>query len=150
METEFQRFRVDPAVREQAAQVCGRLGLELSDVLRALVACIAADGAIPFAMPTEAPPFRTTVPVTHPDRLWTPLRSQVEADVALALLARFIADCSTQLDDQGNLSDREQITRLTEQRQEARQLRRALDVTDPAAVRAVLHKYGPLMRSSKT
>jgi antitoxin component of RelBE/YafQ-DinJ toxin-antitoxin module len=148
METEFERFRIDPAVRDQAAHVCGRLGHELSDVLRALVVRIARDGAIPFEMPAAAPP-RTTGTLLSDDRLWGGLRPQVEAEVALDLLARVIADCSTALDEQ-RPAEREQITQLTEQRDYARRLRRELDVTDPAAVRAVLQQYGPLARVRKS
>src|SRR5438445_13175806 len=55
MDSEFTRFRINPALRDQAMQVCARLGVELSDVLRALVTRIAHDGAIPFAMPAAEP-----------------------------------------------------------------------------------------------
>ena len=147
MDTEFTRFRINPALRDQAMQVCARLGVELADVLRALVTRIAHDGAIPFAMSAAESPTATASPPSTDERLWTSMRSQVEAEVALALLARFIADCSTAIDEQVN-TDRERIVRLTEQRDEARRLRRELDVTDANAVRSALQKYGPLVRSS--
>lgn len=150
METDFARFRIDPAIRDQAAQVCARLGHELSDVLRAFVTRIARDGAIPLEMPVNGPPADAASPLGPSDRLWAPLRPQVEAEVALALLASFVADCSTALDEQRNPPDREQTARLTEQREEARRRRRELDVTDPVAVRAVLQTYGPLVRGGKT
>jgi len=148
MDTEFTRFRINPALRAQAMQVCARLGVELADVLRALVTRIAHDGAIPFAMPAAESPTAPASPPSTDERLWTSMRAQVEAEVALALLARFIADCSTTIDEQVNANDRERFARLTEQRGEARRLRRELDVTDADAVRSVLQKYGPLVRSS--
>jgi addiction module RelB/DinJ family antitoxin len=147
MDTEFARFRINPALRDQAMQVCARLGVELSDVLRAVVTRIAHDGAIPFAMPAAESPTAPASPPSTDERLWASMRSQVEAEVALALLARFIADCSTTIDEQVT-NDRERTARLSEQRDEARRLRRELDVTDADAVRTVLQKYGPLVRSS--
>jgi len=148
MDTEFTRFRINPALRDQAMQVCARLGVELADVLRALVTRIAHDGAIPFVMPSAESPTAPASPPSTDERLWTSMRAQVEAEVALALLARFIADCSTAIDEQVNATDRERFARLSEQRDEARRLRRELDVTDADAVRSVLQKYGPLVRSS--
>ena len=144
METEFERFRIDPTIRERAAEVCSRLGYELSEVLRIFVARIADDGEIPFAMPTSVATQRAEAPFAEGERLWGALRAQVEAEVALALLARFVADCSIELDEQHNAMNLEQITRLGKQRDAARRLRRELDVSDPAAVRAVLNEYGGL------
>jgi antitoxin component of RelBE/YafQ-DinJ toxin-antitoxin module len=37
MDYEFIRFRIDPAIHKKAADSCSRLGIELNDVLRALV-----------------------------------------------------------------------------------------------------------------
>ena len=49
MDAELIRFRLDPQVRERAEEVCAHLGYELRDVLRATVARIARDGALPFS-----------------------------------------------------------------------------------------------------
>ena len=75
---------------------------------------------------------------------------QIDAEVALALLSRFIADCSTRLDQaaEDGEADAGLLERLTRQRDEARQRRRALDVADATAVKAVLDTYGPLVRAS--
>src|SRR5207248_7354800 len=76
MDTEFTRFRINPALRDQAMQVCARLGVELSDVLRALVTRIAHDGAIPFAMPAAESPTAPASPPSTDGRPVTATPSQ--------------------------------------------------------------------------
>jgi hypothetical protein len=75
------------------------------------------------------------------------LQAEVEAQLALDLLGRFIADRSTRIAS-GDEADRADLDRLVLERDEARRLRRDLDVTDRAVVRSVLAKYGPLLRKT--
>ena len=83
-------------------------------------------------------------------RLWSPLQRAVEGQIALDLLGRYVADCSTRLDEQaGGNADPALLALLAEERNQARRLRRELDVTDPAAVREVLLKYGQLVRDRR-
>ena len=151
MSNELIRFRAEPELRDKAAKVCGELGFELNDVLRALVTRIARDGALPFSI--DAPP--STPQKSRPfyeydEQLWSSLKPSVDAEVALALLARFIANCSTAIDE-GSQTDRPDIRMmesLRQQRGEARSLKENLDVQDAAAVRQVLDRFGPLVRTS--
>jgi len=145
VETDFECFRIDPAVRARAAEVCIQLGHELSYVLRALVARIARDGTIPFEMPPPEPAAGNFM--DRDPRLWAQLQAEVEAQLALYLLGRFIADCSTKIAS-GDVADRADLDRLARERDEARRLRRDLDVTDRAAVRSVLAKYAPSARKT--
>jgi antitoxin component of RelBE/YafQ-DinJ toxin-antitoxin module len=147
MDTELIRFRIDPEIRDKAEEVCSALGHELNDVLRAAVLRIARDGALPFDLGAgPAAPAPDAVPFYHYDeRLWASMKTQIDAEVALALLSRFIADCSMRLDEAADVSQPD-AERLTRQRDEARQRRRELDVTDATAVKAVLDTYGPLVR----
>jgi antitoxin component of RelBE/YafQ-DinJ toxin-antitoxin module len=149
MDTELIRFRIDPEIRDKAEEVCSALGHELNDVLRAAVLRIARDGALPFDLGAgPAAPAPDAVPFYHYDeRLWASMKTQIDAEVALALLSRFIADCSMRLDEAADVSQPD-AERLTRQRDEARQRRRELDVTDATAVKAVLDTYGPLVRAS--
>jgi len=151
MDTELVRFRVNPDLREKAAKVCANLGVELNDVLRTLVTRIARDGALPFDLGTPPPqPVPDHTPFQEYDaRLWSPIKPQVDAEVAIALLARFIADCSTRIDEaaDGGATDPELVARLTRDRDDARKLRRDLNVSDAGAVSDVLDKYGPLVRA---
>ena len=152
MDTELIRFRIDPEIRDKAEAVCSALGHELHDVLRAAVVRIARDGALPFDLGAgPAAPAAGAIPFYHYDeRLWGSMKPQIDAEVALALLSRFIADCSTRLDQaaEDGEADTERVERLTRQRDEARQRRRELDVADATAVKAVLDTYGPRVRAS--
>ena len=78
------------------------------------------------------------------------MKPPIDAEVALALLARYIADCSTRIDDieQADRVDRQQVKALTKTREEARAIKLALDVTDTDAVQSVLNRFGPLVRAS--
>ena len=147
MDSEIERFRLDPEIRHKAAEVCARQGHELSDVLRQLVAHIARAGAIPFEMPSR-PPNEGANATFDDERLWATMKPQLEAEVAIGVLARFIADCSTTLDESADAPqhDRELLAHLAQERERARVLRATLDVTDSAAVQAVLEKYGALVR----
>lgn len=147
MDTEFERFRINPETRAHAAEVCARMGYELSDVLRALVTRIAHEDSIPFDLGIQ--PHATSASLVAGDeRLWSPIKPHIEAEIALALLARFIADCSTTIDEQAasDRSDQELFARLTNEREVARKLRSELDVSDSAAIQSVLTTYGPLVR----
>src|SRR5436309_14992587 len=101
MDTELVRFRINPELREKAAKVCADLGLELNDVLRAFVTRIARDGALPFDLGSAAtPPEPGHTPFHDYDaRLWSSIKPQIDAEVAIGLLARFIAHCSTRIDE---------------------------------------------------
>ena len=151
MDTELVRFRINPELREKAATVCADLGLELNDVMRAFVTRIARDGAIPFDLGTApAPPEPGHTPFHDYDaRLWSPIKPQIDAEIAIGLLARFIADCSTRIDEAavGAAPDTELVMRLTRDRDEARKLRRDLNVSDGVAISQVIAKYGPLVRA---
>lgn len=145
MDSEIERFRLDPEIRQRAAEVCARQGHELSDVLRQLVSHIAQEGVIPFEMPSLSPEAST--PTFDDERLWGAMKPQLEAEVAIAVLDRFIADCSTSIDEAAAPQDDHSfLARLAQEREAARQLRARLDVTDRLAVQAVLEKYVPLVR----
>ncbi len=150
MDTELIRFRIDAEIRDKAEEVCSALGYELHDVLRAAVIRIARDGALPFDL--AAPPSTPVGAIpfyNYDERLWGSMKPRIDAEVALAILSRFIADCSTRLDEatDNKAQDPGLVERLTREREEARKRRRELDVADAVEVRVVLDTYGPLVRS---
>jgi addiction module RelB/DinJ family antitoxin len=149
LDSDLVSFRVDAALRAKAAEVCKQLGLELHDVLRTLVARIARDGALPFAV-GEAAPRPAAVPFGEYDaRLWAPLKPQIDAEIAAALLMRFLADCSSRLDDaSAGAPDPLEVARLTLMRENALRLHRTLDLTNPAVVARVIETYTPLVRAN--
>jgi len=149
MDTELVGFRINPELREKAAAVCAGLGLELNDVLRALVTRIARDGTLPFELATTPLAQVTPTPFRDYDpRLWTSIKPQVDAEVALNLLARYIAQCSCRL-DQAQVSgtvDSKLVASLKKDRAAALKLRTTLDVADADAVRQILDHYGSQVR----
>jgi antitoxin component of RelBE/YafQ-DinJ toxin-antitoxin module len=56
MDSELVRFRIDPTIRDRAAKVCAGHGLELNDVLRAIVTKIAKEGKVPIGAEAAARP----------------------------------------------------------------------------------------------
>ena len=46
--------RIDPAVKERAAEVLGELGITVSDAVRILLTRTANEGALPFALAQNA------------------------------------------------------------------------------------------------
>ena len=73
------------------------------------------------------------------ERLWITMRPQLEAEVAIALLVRFIADCSTILDEATDDPQRDRLQIRIWVGDDARHLPlRIMAVTDLGAVRADL------------
>lgn len=146
MDFELISFRIDPEIHERASKACEGLGVELNDVLRSLVTRIARDGSIPFDLGASPPQLASDQTPFHEydARLWRSVRPPIEAEVAIAVLARFIADCSTRIDEESDRQepDRDAIVEWAAQREEARQQRPELDVTDAEAVAAIFARYG--------
>ncbi|MBS0449634.1 MAG: type II toxin-antitoxin system RelB/DinJ family antitoxin [Proteobacteria bacterium] len=147
MDTDLVRFRIDAALREKAARVCADLGLELHDVLRTVISRIARDGTLPFEADATAPhaPGTPRPFADYDQRLWSGLKPQIDAEVALTLLVRYIAERSAQLAAVSPAGDSEQIARLAQERGDALALRRSLDLSDPEAVARVIARYTPLV-----
>jgi antitoxin component of RelBE/YafQ-DinJ toxin-antitoxin module len=148
MDSEIERFRVNPEIRQKAADVCIRNGHELSDVLRQLLTHIANLGVIPFQMEVGQCDVPRQPATAEDERLWVATKPQLEAEVAVGLLDRFIAACTTILDQaaEKRLGHQDPLSELASQREAARRDRASLDVTDTASVVAVLDKYGPLVK----
>lgn len=153
MDTELVRFRIDPTLRDKAASICAEHGMELHDVLRLVVTQIAREGALPSAIGPSAQiaiqPLQGASP--YDNRVWSILRGQLDAELAVSLLARQIADRSARLDEAsaGPEADPELVSKLNRERAALQRLRRTLDVTDAEAVRRVLKEYGPAHRPSE-
>jgi addiction module RelB/DinJ family antitoxin len=143
-ESEFIRFRIDASLRAQASDVCNSLGLDLNDVLRALVARIARDGALPFDL--QAPSVSAAGPTpfaTYDMRLWASLAPIADAEAAMTMLAVYVARCGNAIDDeyQRAAADNGRIELLTQQLHEAQRAQQELDLTDPAVAARVLATY---------
>ena len=150
MDSELIRFRVDPELAEQAERACADLGFELRDVLRSVVARIARERVLPFDLNAPGARDATRRPFyDYNERLWANVKPGIDAEVALALLARYIADCSTRIDEaaHGDPAEPQFIERLVKARDEARAVKLTLNVSDADAVQRVLDQFGPLVRA---
>jgi addiction module RelB/DinJ family antitoxin len=143
------RFRVDASVKDKVTEVCEKLGFDLADVLRAFMARVAEDGTLAFDMGAPSTTRTQRAPFAeYSERLWRDYR-HVDAEVALALLSRFIADRATGIDAEASerRPDAERLAQLRQELAEARSLAQTLDPKDADAVAAVLATYGPRVAS---
>lgn len=151
MDTDLVSFRIDAELHRKAAAVCADRGLDLHDVLRALISQIARDASIPVTLDSRRPPPSTpgSLPVIDEPRLWADLRPQISAETALTLLMRVIARLSARLDELLEASERDgpSIDALTARRTEALVLRQGLDVTDQAATEQAISACTDWLRS---
>ena len=53
--TEYVRARIDPAIKQEAANVLAGLGLSVSDACRMMLTKIALDGCLPFGTTPTRP-----------------------------------------------------------------------------------------------
>jgi antitoxin component of RelBE/YafQ-DinJ toxin-antitoxin module len=94
MQSGLVRFMVDPEMRARAEQVCVRNGVDLNEVLRALVIRIARDGQIP-SVAAETAPIQTGAAATpfssFDSRAWSTVVPAVQAELALELIDRLVA-----------------------------------------------------------
>jgi DNA-damage-inducible protein J len=78
--------RIDPAVKERAAAVLGEMGITVSDAVRILLTRTANEGALPFALTTNAAEhdawFRAKVREALDDPRPASAHEQVEAHFA--------------------------------------------------------------------
>lgn len=150
VDTELIRFRIDADTGQQAEATCAAAGLELRDVLRAVVGRIARDRVVPDDALTAVKDEILSRPfTTYEGQLWSTLKPTVDAENAVLVLARFIADCSARLE--ALPSEPPSTTRAAElgrAREEARSARSELDVSKPDAVQRVLDRFGPLVRDA--
>ncbi|MES1975913.1 MAG: type II toxin-antitoxin system RelB/DinJ family antitoxin [Pseudomonadota bacterium] len=84
--TALVQTRVDPAVKERAAEVLGNLGLTVSDAVRILLTRTAREGALPFELLSDAAAydswFRHKVREALEDDRPTIANEDVEAEFA--------------------------------------------------------------------
>jgi antitoxin component of RelBE/YafQ-DinJ toxin-antitoxin module len=130
---------------ERANAVCTRHGVQLADVLRGVVTRIATEGRLPTVGSTPSSPSTARLPFDEYDpRLWHSLQTSINAELAIELLASFIADCSAQLaeTDPARRPHKELAEQLRAQRDDAIRRRQSLDIEDPQAIAEVLRTYG--------
>jgi addiction module RelB/DinJ family antitoxin len=144
------RFRLEADLKARAEAVCIKQGLELNDVLRALVRRIAFEDAIPFDL---NPTYRVAESPPQPfDRDADDLDedvSQLRAEAVLSLLVSFVADRARRMAAEKKKSrpNRDTLARWEQQSQSALAYRRTLDTQDEASLAAIEREFTALLAS---
>lgn len=146
------RFMLHRELLDRANAVCARHGVQLADVLRGVVTRIATEGSLPSQGKLHPSLASNRLPFDEYDpRLWDPLLLSINAELAVTLLAAFIADCSAQLaeTDPARKPHKALMEQLRAKRDDAIRRRQTLDAQNPEAVAEVLHRYaGPEGRTA--
>lgn len=147
MDNRYLRLQLDAEILARSEAVCAREGQDLLDVLRAVVTRIAQTDAIPPGLTLASPAGAVVAhdaPFSHYQAdLWSSVRPLVDADLAVALLDRFIAQIALQLREAraARSPDHERIERLERERREALEVRAQLNLDDLTAVPQILSTY---------
>ncbi|MBT0963019.1 type II toxin-antitoxin system RelB/DinJ family antitoxin [Denitromonas iodatirespirans] len=136
------RFRIDKSLLEKAESTCQRHGHELFEVVRAMIAQVVRDDAIPVDIPP------TGKPASHSrfdDHLaWDGQKTQISASVLLELIERVIARCSTRLAMHTGPANHHSDM-FSKIRERAVHDRDTLDLTDQKSIDRALAAYKKLV-----
>lgn len=139
------RFRIDKDIARRAHRMAKARGMELPDALRMMLtrAVQLRDFSIDLADHMQFPTGREPVAPFEP-RYWGPYKATIDAELALALLRRTLADASGRQDEARQTDpqdlhkqDREQLSR---ERREALRLPAEFDCSDTNAIANVLEQ----------
>ena len=147
---ELIRVRVDSALKSVAESVCREHELTLPEVLRTVVRRIARDRRLPFEVEAPPPPDDALVPFGRDTPLLAGDLADLKAELALHLLATFIADRARRLAEgrEQGTGDAKRLARWERELREAVMHHRTLDATDPALVDEVEARFRALLRES--
>ena len=140
------RFRIDREIAEKAQEMATRRGMELPDVMRMMLtrAVRIGDFSIDQDRVQEAAPSYGERPFAAYDpRYWDRLKDELDAEAALALLHRAIAERTAWLDEnrKPRSADVGLLERVREERDEACRLLAAFDPDDKDAVAMVFRRF---------
>lgn len=139
------RIRLERDIAEQAMAMANDRGLELGDVIRMMVtkAVLSGDFAIGHDRPSPPAAGETRAFFAYDDSQWAPLKSVLDAELALALLNQFVATHTVEIERLLDLDppDVVQVEQLTRERDEARQALATLDPQDAKAIDAIVERY---------
>ncbi|MDM0030396.1 hypothetical protein [Variovorax saccharolyticus] len=146
MDSPIIRFRIDPAIARDAYRMAAEIGMELPDVLRMYLTRSVRDGTFSLGLDAAASALQVAEPLaTYEVRYWDPLQAALDAELALALLHRAIAERTTALDEGLALAtpDVLRLARVREERDAIGQLLADFDPGSTADVQSVLTRFGP-------
>ncbi|PZQ77872.1 MAG: hypothetical protein DI563_02205 [Variovorax paradoxus] len=139
------RIRLERDIAEQAMAMANDRGLELGDVIRMMVtkAVLSGDFAIGHDRPSPPPAAETRAFFAYDDSQWAPLKSVLDAELALALLNQFVATHTVEIERLLDLDppDVVRVEQLTRERDEARHALSTLDPQNAQAIDAIVERY---------
>ena len=140
-------LRIDRAIAEKAMKMAHARGMELPDAIRMMLAKAVRLGD--FCIDEEPPQVHQVAESTRPyfaydDRQWDSMKAVLDAELALAMLDQYIAAHTLRIEDLAAAADSDAgaITRLKQEREEARKVLATLDPTDAKAIRDILARFG--------
>lgn len=142
------RIRIDRKIAEKAMEMAQARGMELPDVVRMMLTKAVRIGDFSIDEAQE-PPLRVAESsrpyYAYEPRQWDPMREVLDAELALALLNQFIASHSARIDElaQGENAEPAALSRLRDEREQARQLMALLDPSDAKTVQSILERFAP-------
>ena len=147
MESPIIRFRIDRAIAKEAYRMAAELGMELPDVMRMMLTKAVRLRRFSIDQDQDAP-YRFAANPTVEDyeaRYWDPLNASLDAELALALLHRTIADLTQSLDEglARAVPDVSRLERLRDERDAACKLLADFDPMSATEVAQILDRYGP-------
>ncbi|MBS0344364.1 MAG: hypothetical protein JSS56_28000 [Proteobacteria bacterium] len=145
------RIRIDGDIAEKALKMAQARGMDLPDVVRMML--IKAVQIGDFAIGNELAKLqqleqhaRRKPYFEYEASQWNSMKTQLDAELALALLHQFIASRTLELEalSEQDPPDAERIGQLGQQRDQARQSLAALDLKDLNSVHAILEQFSPV------
>ena len=141
------RFRVDREIAKRAHRMAAENGLELPDVMRMMLtnAVRLGDFSIDRDKDSTATRVEDRPTEAYEPRYWAEVKGTLDAETALALLHKAIAEQAAGFDKEMALetSDPQRLERIRRRRDEALALLGTFDPNDAAAVAKVLEYYAP-------
>ena len=140
-------LRIDRAIAEKAMKMAHARGMELPDVIRMMLAKAVRLGD--FSIDEDRPQVHQVAESTRPyfaydERQWDPMKSVLDAELALALLDQYIAAHTLRIEDLATAAepDAGEIARLIQEREDARNVLATVDPVDANAIRDILARFG--------
>ncbi|KWT71742.1 MULTISPECIES: hypothetical protein [unclassified Variovorax] len=140
-------LRIDRAIAEKAMKMAHARGMELPDVIRMMLAKAVRLGD--FSIDEDRPRVHQVAESTRPyfaydERQWDTMKSVLDAELALALLDQYIAAHTLRIEDLVAAAepDAREITRLKQEREDARNVLATVDPVDTNAIRDILARFG--------
>lgn len=146
MDTRQLSFRIDREIAAKALRMAAKRGMELPEVLRMMLTKAVRIGDFMLDAGIEPLPAAAE---DHPnyayeERYWAPMKESLDAEAAMAVLHRAIAQRTAWLDEGPSVKspDLKRLERIRDERDQACALLATFDPSDSVAVAKVFETFG--------